>query len=146
MRIVRVCRLPPISTVVHRGDGGVSDWLYRGVCSRNTARPSVVSIVLAGDFSQLSHFDVIHRTGFFQLVHHSTRAANVLGRIYVSYPHYCAVRVIHSVVKSDHKAIVVYAEHQPNRSKTIETKIYRYITPNHHDIFLQYVSSSPFCY
>ena len=90
-------------------------------------------VVLAGD--------VIERTGFIQLVNQPTRGANVLDRIYVSDAQYNTVRVIQSVVRSDHKAIVAYSEHQPVCGKTSVKKPYRSVTPAQHAAFLNYVST-----
>ena len=64
-------------------------------------------IVLAGDLNQLSDNEVVERTGLTQIVHQPTRGANILDRVFVSNPQmYSVVRVVSSVVKSDHKAIV----------------------------------------
>ena len=67
-------------------------------------------IVLAGDLNQLSDEDIVERTGLTQIVHQPTRGANILDRVLISDPQlYTTVRVVASVVKSDHKAVVVYA-------------------------------------
>jgi len=42
------------------------------------------TIVLAGDFNQLSDHDVAERTGLAQLVRQPTRGPNILDRIFVS--------------------------------------------------------------
>jgi len=67
-------------------------------------------IILAGDFNQISDVDVIERTGLTPIVHQPTRGANVLDRIYVSQPCYSSVRVVTSIVRSDHKAVVTYTD------------------------------------
>ena len=67
-------------------------------------------ITLAGDFNQLSDAEVIERTGLTSIVHQPTRGANTLDRIYVSQPCYSSVRVVSSVVRSDHKAVVAYTD------------------------------------
>ena len=98
-------------------------------------------VVLAGDFNQLQNRDIIECTGFTQLVSQPTRGANILDRIYVSDTQYSTVRVMHSVVRSDHKAIVAYADHQPVCGKTSVKKTYRRVTPSQHAAFLQYIST-----
>ena len=68
----------------------------------------LADIVVAGDLNQLCDEDVVERTGLTQLVHQPTRGANLLDRVFVSDPQlYDTVRVVSSVVKSDHKAVVV---------------------------------------
>ena len=99
-------------------------------------------VVLAGDFNQLSDSDITERTGFVQLVNRPTRGASILDRIYASYPHYSAVHVVQSTVRSDHKAIVAFAERQPILCKARAIITYRCITPTHHALFLQFVSST----
>ena len=61
-------------------------------------------IVLAGDFNQLPEAFVVQRTGLTQIVHQPTRGASILDQI--SCPIYTTVRVVTSVLKSDHKAVV----------------------------------------
>lgn len=95
--------------------------------------------MLAGDFNQLQDRDVIECTGFTELVHQPTRGANILDRIYVSDEQYSSVRVIQSIVRSDHKAIVAYAQHQPACGKTSVRKTYRRVTPAQHAAFLHYI-------
>jgi endonuclease/exonuclease/phosphatase (EEP) superfamily protein YafD len=69
------------------------------------------SIVLAGDLNQLTDQDLEERTGLTQIVHQRTRGNNKLDRVYISDPQlYSIVRVVASVVKSDHRAVVVYAD------------------------------------
>ena len=47
---------------------------------------------------------------------------------------------MHSVVRSDHKAIVAYADHQPACGKTPVKKTYHRVTPQH-AAFPQYIST-----
>ena len=100
------------------------------------------TIALGGDFNQLSDEDVIERTGFSQIILQPTRGTRVLDRIFVSRPIYTVVRVISSLVKSDHKAIVAYARNYcvaPMKTRTELT--YRRVTPTHHARFLQHISA-----
>jgi hypothetical protein len=70
----------------------------------------LADIVLAGDLNQLSDCDVVQRTGLTQIVRQPIRGANILDRVFVSSPDlYGVVRVVTSVVRSDHKAVVVFA-------------------------------------
>ena len=63
----------------------------------------LADIVVAGDLNQLCDDDIVERTGLTQLVHQPTRGANLLDRVFVSDPQlYDTVRVVSSVVKSDH--------------------------------------------
>ena len=99
------------------------------------------SLVLGGDFNQLSHDELVERTGLTQIVKQQTRGANVLDRIYVLCPlQYDTVRVVKSVVRSDHQAVVASTASQPvrpNKQKLMGT--HRKITPTQHAIFLQYI-------
>jgi len=100
------------------------------------------TIVLAGDFNQLTNENVIERTGFSQIIRQSTRSTRLLDRIFVSNPIYSVVRVISSLVKSDHKEIVAYAHQNCGApAKTRVKRTYRRITPTHHALFLQHVST-----
>ena len=68
-------------------------------------------IVIAGDFNKLPETSVVAATGLTQIVRQPTRGANVLDQMYVSDPLvFDAVRVVKSVVKSDHLAVVAYTE------------------------------------
>jgi len=69
------------------------------------------NILLAGDFNRLSESAVVERIGFDQLVQQPTRCINTLDRVFVSRPVYDTIRVVDSVVKSDHKAVVVCNVH-----------------------------------
>ena len=68
--------------------------------------PYPSAIKLAGDFNQLSDSDVVQNTGLIAIVTQPTRAASHLDRIYVSCPVYSTVRVVKSLVRSDHYAVV----------------------------------------
>jgi len=104
------------------------------------------TVVLAGDFNQLPHSAVVERTGLTQLVHQPTRGQNVLDQVFASNPlQYSIVRVVTSTVKSDHKAVVLYAESQPVPCvKSASKKTFRKITPNQHALFLEHISEITF--
>jgi len=84
--------------------------------------------------------------GLTPIVHQPTRGANVLDRIYVSEPCYSSVRVVTSIVRSDHKAVVTYTD----KNKCAQTKktsiemVYRTKTPEQHALFLQAVADINF--
>lgn len=102
-------------------------------------------IVLAGDFNQLADQLVCERTGLLSIVHQPTRGQNVLDRIYVSSPSYSVVRVVVSVVKSDHQAVVAYADvNQCHQVKTTSRRTYRKKTPAQHAQFLQHAAAIDF--
>jgi len=98
--------------------------------------------VLAGNLNQLSDSILIECTGFLQLVHQPTPGANILDRIYVSQPMYCKISVVRSTVRSDHKAVVAYAENCEIKSaKSRSIKTFRSVTPASNALFLQYMAS-----
>jgi hypothetical protein len=97
---------------------------------------------MAGDLNQLSDCDFVERTGLTQIVRQLTRGANILDRVFVSSPDlYGVVRVVTSVVRSDHKAVVVFANRSQPQPKTTVQCTYRRQTPAQHARFLQYMAS-----
>ena len=83
---------------------------YIEACMRELCRDyPMATIVLAGDFHQLTDSAVIEQTGLVQLVQQPTRGASILDRLFVSSPAaYTTLRVVASTVRSDHRAIVAY--------------------------------------
>jgi len=68
-------------------------------------------IVLAGDLNQMPDLDLVERTGLTQIVHQPTRGNNILDCVFVSNPQlFSAIRVVASVVKSDHKAVIAFSD------------------------------------
>jgi hypothetical protein len=69
------------------------------------------SIVLAGDLNQQTDQDLEERRGLTQIVHQRVRGNSILDRVY-SPTHSCILSSVscHSVVKIDHRAVVVYAD------------------------------------
>ena len=104
------------------------------------------SIVLAGDLNQLTDHDVAERTGLAQIVHQPTRGQNILDRIFVSQPMYSTVRIVKSVMSSDHSAIVAYAMPPSLTNKISTVKTYRSSTPAQHAQFMLYLSREGFVY
>ena len=100
-------------------------------------------IILAGDFNQLSRNEIIERTGLTLIVHQPTRGDNMLDRIYVSEPRYTSVRVVTSVVRSDHQAVLAYSDmNHCTISKVKYQRTYRPATPNLHAQFLRHISTT----
>lgn len=105
----------------------------------------LADIVIAGDVNQLSDQDVVERTGLTQIVHQPARGANVLDKIYVSSPYiYNTVRVVKSVVKSDHKAVVVFHDSSCVPHKTSNHHVYRRHAPAQHAEFLRQATNVDF--
>jgi len=76
------------------------------------------------------------------IVHQPTRGASVLDRIYVSQPRYSVVRVVSSTAKSDHKAVVAYADSNQCTIPKLKFKgTYRPTSPDQHAQFLRYIST-----
>jgi len=101
----------------------------------------LADIVLAGDLNQLQDEAIIERTGLTQVVRQPTRGANLLDRVFVSNPHlYTVVRVVTSVVKSDHKAVVAMANRTVAPiSKTRQKRTFRLKTPSMNATFLRHL-------
>jgi len=67
-----------------------------------------VHITLARDLSILSDSELVERTGLRSIVSQPTRGHSKLEGVYVSDLDYSGVKVIKSVAKSDHMAVVAY--------------------------------------
>jgi len=94
--------------------------------------------------NQLADDDAAEKTGLLQIVHQPTRGQNVLERIFVSFPLYSTIRVVTSVVRSDHKAVVAYAVQPKFAAKTTTTKTFKPISPSQNAQFLYYTSTFVF--
>jgi len=112
------------------------NYIEQCVVELNRDYPSS-NIVLADDFNLLPESAVVERTGFDQLVQQPTRGANTLDLVFMSRPMYDVTRVVNSVVKSDHKAVIVC-----NKRKDIKT--YRKKIPNQHASFLEHIATIEF--
>ena len=99
-------------------------------------------ITLAGDFNQLPEQDIVFRTGLTPIVSQPTRGNNKLDRIYVSDPTgYSDIKIVTSVVISDHKAIIAVNGLAPvSREKSSIKCKYRKKSPNQNALFLQHLS------
>jgi len=89
-------------------------------------------IILARDLNQVRDDDLIERTSLTQIASQPTRDASLLDRIFISDPQlYPVVRVVTSVVKSDHKAIVAIPEGAAvSVSNTRQKRTFRPRTPS----------------
>ena len=97
--------------------------------------------MLAGDLNALSDQDIVARMALTSIVKEPTRGRNSLDRIYTSEPCYQSVKVIASVVKSDHKAVLAYVGEQKmsfNKKKIKST--FRKRSPAQHSMFLSHLS------
>jgi len=103
-------------------------------------------IVLAGDLNQLVDEELTARTGLVQIVYQPTRGTNILDRIFVSNPYlYSKVRVVTSVVRSDHKAVVAFSDDGHYvQQKTKIKRTYRRKSPAQHAVFLDCVANMNF--
>jgi len=99
--------------------------------------------ILAGDLNQLRDDDVVERTGFTQIVCQPTRSASLLDRVFVSNPQlYSTVRVVSSLVKSDHKAVLAISRGAAaSIRKTRQKHVYRPKTPSQNASLLQHLAS-----
>jgi len=68
------------------------------VCLTELSQYPHATIILAGDFNQLSDTDIVDCTGLISIVTQPTRAASYIDHIYVSCPVYSTVRVVKSLV------------------------------------------------
>ena len=105
-------------------------------------------IVLAGDMNKLPISKVQDRTGFIAVVKQPTRGNNILDQILVSAPCYDHVRVISSVVKTDHKAVLVESHNKIAISlqKLKQVQQYRRRSPAQHARFYQHLATFGFAF
>ena len=74
-------------------------------------------------------------------VRQPTRGPHLLDRILVSSHTYNVVRVVASLIKSDHKAVVAYASQPANVIKSRTVKTFRTRSPQQHAQFLAHIST-----
>src|SRR5688572_19210879 len=89
-------------------------------------------VVLAGDFNQLDVNEVTIRTGLTPMVHQPTRGVNTLDMFMISAPDLYSTKVLASVIKTDHRAIIVVTNTDGvrDRNKCSTKRIFRKKTPN----------------
>lgn len=66
-----------------------------------------ITLILAGDFNGLSDELILDNTGLLSLVNVPTRGNNCLDRVYISKAFDVSVKVVKSVVRSDHNCVFV---------------------------------------
>src|SRR6266516_3569731 len=106
------------------------------------------SMIMCGDFNQLSDQELCLQTGLLSVVTEPTRASSALDRMYIS----CdlnvnlSVKVFKSTVKSDHCAIIVNNDNMPVINTIKEKKVmqYRARSPAQHAAFLSNVQNYSF--
>ena len=88
----------------------------------------------------------MERTGLTQIVQQPTRGASILDRVCVSCPQmYATVRVVESVVRSDHKAVVLHPDQNHwTRSKRKTQRTFRFKYPTQNTLFLQHIANITF--
>jgi len=101
-------------------------------------------IIIAGDTNNLDVAQIIERTGMIDLVKVPTRGANILDQILVSQSLYDNIKVVRSVGKSDHSAVVAYTGVMKTAVAKVNTQTeFRKRSPAHHAAFLADTSSLP---
>ena len=97
-------------------------------------------IILTGDLNQLPDEVVEEMTGLKQVVQQQTRGANILDLIYVSNPQlFSTIRVVTSLVRSDHKAVVAFPDvNSATQHQSAFKRTFRQKTPGQHALFLQH--------
>ena len=79
-------------------------------------------IILAGDFNALSEQSITDNTGLINIVNKPTRGPNILDEIFVTGINYPEIKIINSLVNSDHKAILATDDkHLKNYNKIKES-------------------------
>ena len=104
----------------------------------------LADIILAGDLlNQLRDNDIVERTGFTQIVCRPTRSVSLLNHVSVFNPQlYSTVRVVSSLVKSDHKAVLAISSGAAvSIRKTRQKRVYRPKTPSQNASLLHHLAS-----
>ena len=114
--------------------------------ARNYLNPALALVILAGDLNTLPTQDVIDRSGLSLIVDQPTRGESKLDRIYASDPTcYESTKIIKSVVKSDHCAIIAYnGNRRLARDKTTTVCTFRRKTPTQHALFAEHARSEQY--
>jgi len=95
--------------------------------------------------NQLADNGIIEQTGLIPIVFQPTRQSNILDRIYVSDTCYSTVRVVKSMVISDHHAVVAYHDTDNTTiTRVRRTLTYRKRTPTQHALFLAHIATLNF--
>ena len=107
-----------------------------------------IPIILAGDVNSLDITQITERTGMIGIVKAPTRGPNTLDQILVSHLLYDNVKVVRSVGKSDHSAVIAYTgEIITAVAKANVSTQFRHRCPaKNHACFLSAASSLPSSY
>ena len=90
-------------------------------------------IILAGDLNTLDINKLSELTGLTSIVKQPTRGENFLDRLLTSLPIYSNIKVVSSVIKTDHKAIIASTSSNIiNLNKSKIKKTFRKRTPDQH--------------
>src|SRR6218665_4213309 len=104
-----------------------------------------LSLILGGDFNELTVAEVTARTSLVPLVHTPTRGKNILDMLMKSLPQLHQIKVVASAVRSDHKAIIAtHDDGTRDRTKTSCTKQFRRRTPGQHADILPHMRGIDF--
>lgn len=120
------------------------DYLFNNIEEIAFSHPSA-TILAAGDFNQLQDIEFCAK-GLISLVQEPTRGANCLDRIYTTAPLNYNIKVVKSLVKTDHSA-VVFSDSRDiviNSVKLTKTVNYRPKSPALHSRFLSQVKEDCF--
>ncbi len=76
-------------------------------------------LIIAGDLNKLNICSLLNQLSLFQMVKTPTRGANILDVFISNIPHYWKkVKVVKSLVRSDHKMIIVYPRETVKAKRT----------------------------
>ena len=97
-------------------------------------------IILAGDFNQLDHSNILS-FGLFANVYLPTHKGHYLDRIYTSQPLYNNTKIVQSTVTTEHKAIIARSDDSviSDINKKSTTFQIRKRSPSQHAALLQYL-------
>jgi hypothetical protein len=121
------------------------DYIDESVEEIYTSYPGAL-VILAGDLNTLPSQDIIDRSGLSLLVDQPTRGESKLDRIYATDPScYESTKILKSVVKSDHCAIIAYnGDKRIAREKTSTVCTYRRKSPTQHALFTEHARSEQY--
>ena len=93
-------------------------------------------ILIAGDINGLNVKELIEITGLTPNVKQPTRGPRLLDQVFSTEP-YMNVKVMKSIVKSDHMAVIAYNQRPPKLHKARKTIHFRQSTPQQRRTFLE---------
>ena len=99
--------------------------------------PSAI-VIIAGDFNSLDTNFLEYDFGFLPLVNMPTHGNKILDKVFVSQPGVYVCKVVKSIVKTKHMAIVLSAESESVNSSTARRKVKLYDLKPHNITRLQH--------